>query len=136
VASQREGDLGKGILVREQVLEHDLQEIQDRKEQQLKEADEQYNADLDALMTEGREMEQDLQGRLGEKLKAKLTFRDQTLGQRGDEISHGTLGALKEAVSATMSGLEQSVADKKADVQLMAEAASQQKRDAAHKELQ
>ncbi len=136
VASQREGDLGKGILVREQVLEHDLLEIQDRKQEQLKEADEQYNADVDALMTEGREMEQDLQSRLGEKLKAKLVFRDETLAQRGDEISQETLASLKEAVSASMAALEQGVADKKADVQLMAEAASQQKRDAAHKELQ
>ncbi len=136
VASQREGDLGKGILVREQVLEHDLGEIQERKAQQLKEADEQYDADLDALMTEGREMEQDLQSRQGEKLRGKLVFRDETLAQRGEEISQETLAALKEAVSSAMSALEQSVADKKADVQLMAEAASQQKRDQAHKELQ
>ena len=136
VASQREGDLGKGVLVREQVLEHDLGEIQERKDQQLAEADEQYNADLDALMTEGREMEQDLQSRMGEKLRGKLVFRDETLAQRGEEISAETLVALKEAVSAAMAALEQSVADKKADVQLMAEAASQQKRDAAHKELQ
>ncbi|MCB9483673.1 MAG: DNA-directed RNA polymerase subunit beta' [Dehalococcoidia bacterium] len=136
VASQREGDLGKGILVREQVLEHDLAEIQDRKAEQLKEADEQYNADVDALMTEGREMEQDLQSRLGEKLKAKHVFRDETLAQRGDEITQETLASLKEAVSSSMAALEQGVADKKADVQLMAEAASQQKRDAAHKELQ
>jgi len=136
VASQREGDLGKGVMVREQVLEHDLTEIQDRKTAQLAEADEQYNADVDALMTEGRETEQDLQSRIGEKLKAKLVFRDETIGQRGDEITAETLTALKEAVSASMAALEQSVADKKADVQLMAEAASQQKRDAAHKELQ
>ena len=136
VASQREGDLGKGIMVREQVLEHDLAEILDRKAEQLKEADEQYNADVDALMTEGREMEQDLQSRLGEKLKAKLVFRDETLAQRGDEITQETLASLKEAVSSSMAALEQGVADKKADVQLMAEAASQQKRDAAHKELQ
>ncbi|MCK9493973.1 MAG: DNA-directed RNA polymerase subunit beta' [Dehalococcoidia bacterium] len=123
-------------MVREQVLEHDLSEIQDRKTEQLKEADDQYNADVDTLMTEGREMEQDLQSRLGEKLKAKQVFRDETLGQRGDEITQETLASLKEAVSASMAALEQSVADKKADVQLMAEAASQQKRDAAHKELQ
>ena len=72
VASQREGDLGKGILVREQVLEHDLLEIQERKSQQLTEADEQYATSLDTLMTTGREMEQDLQSRMGEKLKAQL----------------------------------------------------------------
>ncbi|MEX2374983.1 MAG: DNA-directed RNA polymerase subunit beta', partial [Dehalococcoidia bacterium] len=127
---------GKGILVREQVLEHDLTEIQDRKGQQLTEADEKYAADVDALMVAGREMEQDLQSRMGEKLKAKLVFHDETLGQRGDDINAETVTALKESVTTAMSALDQEVADKKADVQLMAEAASQQKRDAAHKELQ
>ena len=136
IASQREGDLGKGIMVREQVLEHDLTEIQDRKAEQLKEADDQYNADVDALMTEGQDTEKDLQSRVGEKLKGKLVFRDETLAQRGDEITAETLAALKEAVNASMAALDQGVADKKADIQLMAEAASQQKRDAAHKELQ
>ncbi|MQC18534.1 MAG: DNA-directed RNA polymerase subunit beta', partial [Chloroflexi bacterium] len=136
IASQREGDLGKGIMVREQVLEHDLTEIQGRKAEQLKEADDQYNADVDALMTEGQDTEKDLQSRVGEKLKGKLVFRDETLAQRGDEITAETLAALKEAVNASMAALDQGVADKKADVQLMAEAASQQKRDAAHKELQ
>jgi len=136
VASQREGDLGKGIMVREQVLEHDLTEIQDRKAEQLKEADDQYNTDVDTLMTDGQDMEKDLQSRIGEKLKGKLVFRDETLAQRGDEITAETLAALKEAVNASMAALDQAVAEKKADVQLMAEAASQQKRDAAHKELQ
>ena len=136
VAAQREGDLGKGIMVREQVLEHELQEIQERKDQQLTEADEKYAADVDALMVAGREMEQDLQSRTGEKLKAKLVFQDETLGQRGDDVNAETIAALKESVNTAMSALDQGVADKKADVQLMAEAASQQKRDAAHKELQ
>ena len=71
-------------------------------------------------MTEGREMERDLQSRMGEKLRGKLVFRDETLAQRGDEISQETLVALKEAVSSAMAALEQTIADKKADVQLMA----------------
>ena len=136
IAGQREGDLGKRITLREQMLEHESQEILQRKEAQLTEADAQFQADIDSVMTEARTTEQDLQSRLGEKLRGKMTFRDETVGQRGEEITQETLKALKEAVTASVAAVEQTIADKKADVQLMAEAAIQQKRDAAFKELQ
>jgi len=134
--SRREGDVGHRITLREQMLAHELNEIQTRKQQQLEEADRELAAEIDAVMTEARELEKDLQGRLEEKLRGKLVFRDETVAARGDVISRETLKSLQEATRATVQSVEDSIAGKKADVQLMAEAASQQKRDATFKELE
>jgi DNA-directed RNA polymerase subunit beta' len=133
---RREGDLGNRITLREQVLNHEVQEIEQRRDEQLAEADEELNTQLDAVMSEAREMEQDLQSRTGEKLRGKLTFRDETLAARGDEIGPDALQALQEATRASVNAVEEGIATKKADLQLMADAAIQQKRDAAFKELE
>ena len=134
--SRREGDVGNRITLREQLLQHELNEIQSRKQQQLDEADRELAAEIDAVMIEARALEQDLQGRMEEKLRGKLVFRDETVAARGEVISRETLKSLQEATRATLQSAEDAIAGKKADVQLMAEAASQQKRDATFKELE
>ena len=134
--SRREGDVGNRITLREQMLAHEVGELVARKEQQLEKADKELAAEIDAVMIEARELEQDLQGRMDEKLRGKLAFRDETVAARGDVITRETLKSLQEATRATLQSVEDSIAGKKADVQLMAEAASQQKRDATFKELE
>src|SRR5262249_52178846 len=59
--SRREGDVGARVILREQLLQHELTELEDRKVAQLAEADANLTTDIDAVMTEAREMEQDLQ---------------------------------------------------------------------------
>ncbi|MDA0301334.1 MAG: DNA-directed RNA polymerase subunit beta' [Chloroflexi bacterium] len=134
--SRREGDVGHRITLREQMLAHELNEIESRKVQQLEEADKELASEIDAVMTEARELEKNLQGRMEEKLRGKLAFRDETVAARGDVISRETIKSLQDATRATVQSVEDSIAGKKADVQLMAEAASQQKRDATFKELE
>ncbi len=133
--SRRQGDLGNRITLREQMLSHELGEIAQRKEAQHHEADEELAAAIDAVMGEAKAMEEDLQSRLGEKLRGKLTFRDEAVAQRGDEITRDTVKALKDATRAALNAVEEATASKKADVSLMADAASQQKRDQLNKEL-
>ncbi|MPZ98772.1 MAG: DNA-directed RNA polymerase subunit beta' [Dehalococcoidia bacterium] len=135
-ANRREGETGSQIAVREQALDHELGEIQSRKDAELKAADEDLATGIDSVMRDAREMEEDLKGRLGEKLKAKLVLRDEAVGTRGDEITSDTLKALQEATRGAVGSVEETVAGKKADIQLMADAAAQQKRDAAFKELE
>ena len=134
--SRREGDVGNRKILREQMLQHELTEIEGRKTEQLAEADNELASEIDAVMAEARAMEQDLQGRMEEKLRGKLTFRDETVAARGDTIGRETIKSLQDAARATVSSVEESIAGKKADIQLMASAASQQKRDAAFKELE
>jgi len=135
-ASRREGDAASRIGVREQALEFELSEIDQRKQAELVSADEEMASEIDAVMREARELEQDLKKRAGEKLRGKLTLRDETVAARGEEIGTDTLKALQDATRAAVNAVEETIAAKKSDIQLMAEAAAQQKRDAASKELQ
>ncbi len=82
-------------------------------------------------MSEARTLDDDLQGRMGEKLRARLTFRDQTLAAaRRRRSTRSTSAALHELARQQVATVEERIANKKADLQLMADAAFQQKRDA------
>ena len=87
-------------------------------------------------MTEARELEKDLSERSGEKLRGKLVFHDHAIGQRSDEITDKTIKSLQDAATATVENIESATAENKSDIQLMADAASQQKRDATFEELE
>ncbi len=133
--SRRQGDLGNRITLIEQNLAHKVGEIAQRKDVQFKEADEELATLIDAVMTEAKAMEGDLQSRLGEKLRGKLTFRDEAVAQRGDEITRETVKSLKDATRAAINTVEEGIASKKADVSLMADAASDQLRTQSNKDL-
>ena len=133
---RRQGESSSRIAVREEVLAHDLGELVRRRKVALAEADEDLQRDIDAVMTEARALETDLRGRVGEKLRARQPFRDVTLAARGDVIGGETLAALHDLATQQVAAVETRIAGKKADLQLMAEAASQQKRDQAFTELE
>ncbi len=135
-ATRREGETGSEITTREEALEVELAEIDQRKVDELKAADEALGEQIDAVMTEARELEKDLNGRTDEKLRGKLTFRDQVIAMRSEVISKNTVKALQEAATVAVSGVEEAIAGKKSDFQLMAEAAAQQMRDSAFEELE
>jgi DNA-directed RNA polymerase subunit beta' len=134
-ANRREGDATSRIQVREQALEHELNEIETKKTADLAAADEELSSEIDAIMSEARSMEEELKATQGERLKGKLSLRDQAVAARGEEVSSDTVKALQEATKAAVGAVEESIAGKKADTQLSAEAAGQAKRDAASKEL-
>ena len=134
--ARRQGDLGNRITLREQMMSHELGEIAGRKETQHKESDEELASSIDAVMGEAKAMEEDLQSRFGEKLRGKLTFRDEAVAQRGEEITRDTIKSLKDTTRAAITSVEEGIASKKADVSLMADAASKQKRDQTNKELE
>ena len=134
--SRREGETSSRIAVREEGLEQELAEIQRRRDQELAEADQELARDIDSTMAEASALERELQDRTGEKLRAKLTFRDQTLATRGEVIGAETIATLHDLARDQLNAIEERVASKKADVQAAAAAAEQQKRDEAFKELE
>ncbi len=134
--NRRQGETSSRITLREEVLAQEVGEIDRRRDQALAEADEEFQRDIDAVMAEARDLETDLQARQGEKLRARLAFRDATLAARGDSIGAETLVALREATQTQVAAVEERIANKKADLQLMADAAKQQKRDQAFGELE
>ncbi|MEI6666093.1 MAG: DNA-directed RNA polymerase subunit beta', partial [Chloroflexota bacterium] len=134
--NRRQGETTTRITLREEVLAQETGEIDKRRDSALTEADEEFQRDIDAVMAEARDMETDLQSRVGEKLRARLPFRDATLAARGDTIGTETQHALREATQTQVASVEERIANKKADLQLMADAAKQQKRDQAFQELE
>jgi len=134
--SRRQGETSSRITLREESLDQEIAEIIRRRDAALEEADQELQRDIDTVMSEARALDEDLQGRHGEKLRARLTFRDHTLAQRGDEIGGETSAALHELAREQVASVEERVANKKADHQLMADAAIQQKRDQAFQELE
>ena len=134
--SRRQGEAASRITLREESLDHEIAEIHRRRDTALVEADEEFARDVDAVSTEARAMELDLQTRIGEKLRARLPFRDVTLAARSDTITAETVVVLHEAARQQVAAVEEKIAGKKADLQLMADAAAQQKRDQAFQELE
>ena len=134
--SRREGEASSHIAVREEALDQELAEIRRRRDEELVAADEELAHDIDETMAGASALEQELQQRADEKLRAKLTFRDVTLAVRGDVIGIDTIATLHEVVREQVSAIEERIAAKKADIQMAAEATEQQKRDAAFQELQ
>ncbi len=134
--TRREGETSSHIAVREEALDQEIAEIERRKAEELTAADEELAQSIDNTMAEARELEQDLQGRVGEKLRGKLSFRDETLAGRGEEITAETTTTLHEVATQIVSSIEERIAGKKADIQLAADVAAQKKRDAAFKELE
>ena len=134
--NRRQGETQSRITLREEVMAQENSEIGKRRDASLKEADEELQRDIDAVMSTAREMETDLQGRMDEKLRARLTFRDAMIAARGDVIGAETLTALRELTTEQIGSVEERIANKKADLQLMADAAKQQQRDHAFTELE
>ncbi|MBM4415495.1 MAG: DNA-directed RNA polymerase subunit beta' [Chloroflexi bacterium] len=134
--NRRQGETAGHIAVHEEALAQANAEIERRRDTALEEADAEFARDVDAVMAGARDLEQDLQGRAGEKLRARLAFRDLTLAQRGDTIGPDTVQALHESARQQVTAVEERIATKKADLQLMADAAIQQKRDQAFTQLE
>ena len=134
--NRREGETSSRITLREEALEHEIAEIEKRRDAELLAADEELASNIDAVMGEARKLEEDLQKRHGEKLRAKETLRGETLATRGEELGPETIAALHELAKQQVASVEEQIATKKADLQLAAEAATQQKRDEAFGELE
>ena len=134
--NRREGEAASRIAIREEALAQETAELEHKRDEELAAADEELPQEIDAVMGEASALEQELQQRGGEKLRAKLTFREQTLATRGEEIGAQTIASLHEVARQQVAAIEERIAGKKADLQAAAEAASQQKRDEAFEELE
>ena len=134
--NRREGEAASRIAVREESLAQETSEIERKRDEELAAADEELPQQIDEVMGEARGLEQELQERAGEKLRAKQVFRGETLATRGEELGADTIAALHEVARQQVAAIEEAIAGKKADLQLAADAAIQQKRDEAFEELE
>ena len=134
--NRRESEASNHIIVREEALAQELAEIERKRDEELTTADEELPGLIDEVMSEARTLEEDLQGRVGEKLRAKLAFRGETLATRGTEIDADMIASLHDAATQQVAEVEARIGQRKHDLEASAETASQQKRDEAFQELE
>ncbi len=134
--NRRESEASNHIIVREEALAQELAEIERKRNEELATADEELPGLIDEVMSEARTLEEDLQGRDGEKLRAKLAFRSETLATRGTVIDADMIAALHDAATQQVAEVEGRIGQRKHDLEASAETASQQKRDEAFQELE
>ena len=132
---RRESEASNLIAVRKESRDQEIAEIERKRDAELAEADAELPGLIDEVMGEARALEEDLLARQGEKLRAKLAFRGETLGTRGTAIDADTIEALHEAARQQMTVAEERVEERKRAVADGAAAAIQSKRDEALKEL-
>ena len=134
--TRRESEASNLIAVREASLVRELGEIDRKCKEALDAATAELPGLIDEVSAEARTMEEDLKGRLEEKLRAKLAFRSVTLATRGKRISDDTIVALHEAARTEVIEVEQRMAQRRTDIEAEAETAKQVIRDEAQQELE
>ena len=134
--NRREGAAANRIAIREESLELEIAEVERRRDADLEAADAALPEQIDAVMAEASALEQELQERDSEKLRAKLAFRGKTLASRGQRISAKTISTLHDVARDQVSAVEEDIAEQKTRIQTAAAADAQQKRDEAFEELE
>ncbi len=134
--NRREGTAANRIAIREESLELEIAEVNRLRDAELEAADAELPEQIDAVTGEASALEQELQERDGEKLRAKLAFRGKTLASRGERLGANTIATLHEFAREQVGAVEQAIATKKADSQAAAELEARRKRDEAFTELE
>ena len=134
--NRRESDAARRIAVREESLAHEIAGIERRRDAELDAAEARLPARIDEIMGEARTFEEDLRARGGEKLRARLAFRGETLATRGETIGAAAVDALHDAARQQVEDAEREIREQQAAVRDAAGAAIQQKRDEAFAELE
>ena len=134
--NRREGAAANRIAIREESLELEIAEVERRRDADVEAADAELPEQIDAVMAEASALEQELQERDSEKLRAKLAFRGKTLASRGQRIGANTIATLHDVARDQVSAVEEEIGEQKTRIQTAAEAEAQQKRDEAFEELE
>ena len=134
--NRREGTAANRIAIREESLELEIAEVNRHRDAELEAADAELPEQIDAVTGEASALEQELQERDDEKLRAKLSFRGKTLASRGQRLGANTIATLHEVAREQVGAIEQAIAIKKADLQAAAELEARRKRDEAFEELE
>ena len=129
VGLSRETEVTQRMETEEQALQEALLVLENEKDQKLEILANESKDQLASLTKEAGEVEEDLKGRLGAKLRGRLVFHDHEIGPRSAEITDKLVGSVEDALGEAAKDLESQFNEKRADVNLLIDAAIQQKRD-------
>ena len=129
VSLSRETEVTQRMETEEQALQEALLVLENEKDEKLEILANESKDQLASLTKEAGEVEEDLKGRVGAKLRGRLVFHDHEIGPRSAEITDKLVGSVEDALGEAAKDLESQFDEKRADVNLLIDAAIQQKRD-------
>jgi DNA-directed RNA polymerase subunit beta' len=93
--------------------------------------DEDFPTQVDAIMKQASDLERYVNGRIGKAATKDVKLGDQRIIAKGEAVKAEALETLKTLAGERVAALENEVAEKRADIELKAEAAVQEKQMAA-----
>jgi DNA-directed RNA polymerase subunit beta' len=134
--SRREKEWADMLTSVESKRDEEVSALKERLEAELAALEEERLHDADALMTAAVEMEQTLTRQIGTLQRRAVEFEGEPVVPANEVVSESHVEILKQLVQKVVVNHEEQYARRKADVELVAEAAIKEKLDTAHAEAE
>jgi len=119
-------------------LERDeaIAKLEAERDEALLALEEDFPKQVDAVMKQASDLEAYVSGRIGKSATKDIKFGEQQIITKGEAVKAEALETLKQLAGERVAALESEVAEKRADIQLKAEAAVQEKQMTAAAETE
>jgi DNA-directed RNA polymerase subunit beta' len=135
-AARREKEHTDKIEVIEGGRDEAIAALELRREEEQKRLEEELSQAVDKIMKRATDLEKDLQGQLGKTARKAFSLEETAILAKGDPVTPEALERLKELAQERVSALDAEHAQRRADLELMSDAAIQQHRDASAAEIE
>jgi DNA-directed RNA polymerase subunit beta' len=133
---ERERPMVESITEIELARDEAIAKLELARDEALLALEEDFPKQVDAIMKEASDLEAYISGRIGKAATKDLKFGDQKLVQKGEAVKADALESLKTLTSGRVATLESGVAEKRADIQLKAETAVEERQMTAATETE
>ncbi len=134
--ARREKEYIDQIEAAESARDEAIAELELKREEESKRLDSELAKSVDKLMKRATTLEKDLQGQVGKAAKKAVSLEETPIVAKGDAVTAKTVSFLKTVAQERVAALEAERDHRRSDLQLMTEAAIQQKRDAVSAEVE
>jgi DNA-directed RNA polymerase subunit beta' len=128
-ATRREKEYTDQIEAAETARDEAIAELELKREEESKRLEKELAKAVDGLMKKATKLEKDLKGQVGKPAKKAVSLEDTPIIAKEDKVTNKTVSFLKSLVQERVSALEAEYEHRQSDLQLMTDAATQQKRD-------
>jgi len=135
-AARREKEYTDKIAAIEAARDEAIVALELRREEEQKRLEEELSQGVDKIMKRATALEKELQGQLGKTARKAVSLEETPILAKGDPVTPEALERLKALAQERVSALDAQQAQRRADLELMTDAATQQHRDSAAAETE
>ena len=135
-ATRREKEIADQIAEIEQKRDKGLAELEEKRDKEKHQIEQERQKNVDGLVKQAQTLESDLKAQIGKKARRNFVLGETTLVEKGAEIAKDTPKQVKPLVQELVPALEQQLEQRRADLELTTDAATQQLRDSAFQEVE